>query len=204
MTVTMSPKKYAILAGVVLALLLGGYAGGRYAAPDKVVVTEKIVTVHDVQIVKTVDTDAVIAALKEVQQQKDIHKTKVVVKKPDGTVTETTTTDDTSKTETETKVTDNTKTQVATTTNDHTATQVEITKTIERERPAWRLSLQPGLDYPYLLGHTQAGYNLLPSQDMLKYVVVGVAIEHRFVGPLSAGIWANTRGAGGLSLSLEF
>lgn len=199
-------KKYAIFAGIGLALVVGGYAAGRYAAPDKVVVTEKVVTVHDVQVVKTVDTDAVIAAIKDVQAQQVTHKVTTKVKKPDGTVTQVTTTDTDTKTDTNVKVNTEVKTQEATKTNDHTETQVTLTKTVERDRPAWRLTLSPGLDIAEALGHNQGTpYSLIPPNNAaLKYLVLGVGLEHRLVGPISGGVWANSRGAGGLSLSLEW
>ena len=87
-------KKYAILAGLGLLLLGGGYAIGRYAAPDKVVITEKVVTVHDVQIVKVIETEKVLDAIKNVSQAKDVKIKKTTVKTPDGTVTTTTETED--------------------------------------------------------------------------------------------------------------
>jgi len=80
----------------------------------------------------------------------------------------------------------------------------EVTKIVERSRPNWRLQLISGIDMAAALGYAQP-YTLLPSDsDLLKYTVLGVGVEHRLLGPLSTGVWANSRGQGGISLSLEF
>lgn len=199
-------KKYATLVGIGLALLVGGYATGRYAAPDKVVVTKELVTVHDTQIVKVVDQDAILKAISNLNVQKDVHKVKTVVKAKDGTETTTVTTDDKSKSESQTKVDTQVVTHAVDTTHTTDTTRLTVTKLVERDRPNWRLSLMPGLDLAEVLGHNQGTpYNLLPSSDaMLKYVVVGVGLEHRLAGPISGGLWANSRGAGGLILTLEW
>jgi hypothetical protein len=201
-------KKYAILAAVGVGLLVGGYATGRYAAPDKVVVTKEVQVVHEVQVVKTEDTEAVINALKSVVQntQKNVHQVRTTVKAKDGTVTTTVTTDDKSKTDTQTKTEGQTKTSTKTAEATHvvdTQTQI-VTKVVERNRPDWKLSVMPGIEVGEALGRTPT-YSLLPGdQGVLKYVVVGVALERRLVGPLLGGVWANTHGAAGLMLSLEF
>jgi hypothetical protein len=84
----MDIKKLGLFALIAVALVGGGYAAGRYAAPEKVVVTEKIKEVERVVIVN--DTEKILNALKTVQQQvaqqKDVHVTKKTVKHPDGTV----------------------------------------------------------------------------------------------------------------------
>jgi hypothetical protein len=197
-------KKYGILAGIALLLVGGGYAAGRYAAPDKVVVTEKVVTVHDVQIVKVVETDKVIEALKNVSQQKDVKTKTVKVKTPDGTVTTTTETEDKTKTDTQEKTEEKTKTK-ETETKKETEVQIrEVTKVVERSRPNWRVQLITGIDYAAVLGKTQP-YSLLPSDsDLIRYTVLGLGVEHKLIGPLSTGVWVNSRGQGGLTLSLEF
>jgi hypothetical protein len=199
-------KKYAIMVGVGLLLVVGGYATGRYAAPDRVVVTKELVTVHDTQIVKVVDQDAILKAISNLNVQKDVHKVVTKVKAKDGTETTTVTTDDKSKSETQAKVDTQVVTHAIDTTHTTDTTKLTLTKTTERERPNWRLSLMPGLDLAEVLGHNQGTpYNLLPSSNaMLKYVVVGVGLEHRVIGPVSGGVWANSRGAGGLILTLEW
>jgi hypothetical protein len=197
-------KKYAILAGLALVLVGGGYAAGRYAAPEKVVVTEKIKEVEKTVVVRVVETDKVLEALKNVSQAKDVHKTKTTVKKADGTVTTTETTDDKTKTDTQDKTNEAEKTKTAETVTKEVVVEKEVTKTIERSRPSWRLSLQTGFDVAALTSASQP-YSLLPSDSgLVKYMVLGIGVEHRLVGPLSTGVWANTHGMGGISFSLEF
>jgi len=197
-------KKYGILAGIGAVLLLGGYAAGRYAAPERVVVTEKVKVVEVEKIVRVVETDKVVEALKNYAQQKDVKTKKVTVKKPDGTVTTTTETEDKTKTESQEKTKEAEKTKTAETIVKEVIVEKEVTKTIERERPKWSLGLQTGLNYPSILGSADP-YTLLPTDNlMLRHVVVGVSVEHRLIGPLSTGLWANTQGAGGISLRLEF
>ena len=199
-------KKYGYAVLIGLALVAGGYATGRYAAPDKVVVTKELVTVHDQVVVKVVDQDAILKAISNLNVQKDVHKVKTIVVAKDGTKTETVTTDDKSKTEEQTQVATQVVTHAVDTAHTTDTTHLTLTKTTERARPSWRLSLMPGLDLAEVLGHNQGTpFSLLPSSDaMLKYVVVGVGLEHRLLGPVSGGVWANTRGAGGLILTLEW
>jgi len=197
-------KRYAILAGLALVLVGGGYAAGRYAAPEKVVVTEKIKEVEKVVVVKEVETDKVIAAIQNISQQKNVKTKKVTVKTPDGTVTTTTETEDKTKTDSQTKTTEEEHKKETETKVVEKIVEKEVTKLVERSRPNWRLHIDTGTDLAAALGRTPA-YTLLPSDsDLLKYMVVGIGVEHRFLGPLSAGVWANSRGMGGLSLSAEF
>ena len=197
-------KRYAILAGLALVLVGGGYAAGRYAAPDKVVVTERVVTVHDIQIVKVVETDKVLAALKNVTQQKNVKTKKVTVKAPDGTTTTTTETEDKTKTDSQEKTKEEEKTKTVEIKKEIEIQERVVTKTVERNRPDWKLSLQTGFDVAALTGKSTP-FSLLPSDsDLVRYMVLGLGVEHRLIGPLSAGAWANTHGMGGLTLSLEF
>jgi len=197
-------KKYGILAGIAVALVLGGFAAGRYAVPAKVVVTEKVVTVHETQIVREVDTDKVLAAINNVSQQKDVHRTKVTVKGKDGTVTTTETTDDKSKTDTQTKTQEEDKSKTAETKTEIQVVEKEVTKTVvSKTRSDWSLSLQPGIDVAGALGHGSP-YTILPTdQFLLKHAIVGVSVEHRLFGPVSTGIWGNTSGAAGLTLRID-
>lgn len=200
----MDIKKIGIYAALALALVTGGYAAGRYASPAKVVVTEKVSVVHDVQVVKVVDQDAILSAIKDVSRQNDVHVVKITKKAPDGTVTTTETRDDKTKTETKADTKAEVKTQVSTKENSTTIETKEVTKTIIGQiRPSWSLALQPGIDFAGALGHGTP-YSLLPSSDLyFRHVVVGVGVDHRFIGPLYLGAWANTSGAGGLTIRLD-
>ena len=61
-------------------------------------------------------------------------------------------------------------------------------------RPAWSLSL--------LAGGQLGGHRLFEA--VVPGVVVGVALERRILGPVSAGLWATSGMAGGLSLRVDF
>jgi len=197
-------KRYAILAGLALVLAGGSFAAGRYSAPDKVVTVEKIKIETKEVIVKVVETDKVIEALKNVSQQKNVKTKKVTVKAPDGTTTTTTETEDKTKTDSQDKTKEVEVVKEVVTVEKEVIVEKEVTKTVERDRPSWRLGLQTGFDVAAATGRTQP-FTLLPSDsDLLRYTVLGVSLEHRLLGPLSAGVWANTRGMGGLTFSLEF
>lgn len=154
----------------------------------------KTVTVHDVQTKE--DTSAreqvrkLTAELERVKR--DTHRVIVVVKKPDGTTTKTTTedthTDRTTETKTDTKTDSQTHTETKTDTHDR--------KTVENDRPAWRVHALVGLQ--------------TDTSAFVPVPVYGAQVEHRFVGPISAGVWVLVRPnptlgvTAGLSLSLEF
>lgn len=200
-----------LIAGLIIGALLlvgGGFAAGRFALPAKVVVTEqiKVVTVEHTTTVTTNDTDKILDAIKTVNKQKNVHTVTVTEKDPNGAVKTTVTQDDKTTTEASTqaqavdKSTSTTKTdQVVQTTK----TDDKKTVTLRDTQPKWSLSLQPGFNFAQALG-SGSPYSLLPtSNPYLKYAVLGVSLEHRFVGPLSAGIWGNSNGAGGLTLRLD-
>jgi hypothetical protein len=67
-------------------------------------------------------------------------------------------------------------------------TSVE-THTSTPVRPAWGLSLMPGYQ---VFGS--------PGIDLRGPLVVGASVEHRFIGPLSIGLWGSTAGAAGISI----
>jgi len=197
-------KRYTILAGLALVLAGGSFAAGRYSAPDKVVTVEKVREVEKQVIVKVVETDKVIEALKNVSQQKNVKTKKVTVKAPDGTTTTTTETEDKTKTDTQDKTKEAETTKEVETKVVEKIVEKEVTKIVERSRPNWRLQLQTGFDVAALTNRADP-YSLLPSDsDLVRYMVLGIGVERRLLGPLSAGAWANTHGMGGLTLSLEF
>jgi hypothetical protein len=69
------------------------------------------------------------------------------------------------------------------------------------QRPRWSLALMPGVDLPGLAGHG-APANLL-SLAGASHVVLGVSVERHIIGPMYAGVWANTSGMAGLTLRGE-
>lgn len=59
-------------------------------------------------------------------------------------------------------------------------------------RPDWRVGVQAGASL------------VAPAVPLTGPLVIGVSVERRIVGGVSAGLWANTVGAAGASLSVEF
>ena len=202
---TATSSKFAKVA-IVIALVIGGYGFGRYAQPAKVVVTEKIVTVeHQVVVTQTV-TKTEVQIVKVHDVQKDVHKVAVTEVKSDGTKVVTVTTDDKSKTETDINANANTSTQHNTVaTLDVTKDQEKTKTTTFGNKPQWSLVLQPGFEFGEALGVTSGSYNLLSKAlPMAPLLMANVGIEHRFIGPIFLGAWANTRLDAGLSIRLEW
>ena len=50
----------------------------------------------------------------------------------------------------------------------------------------------------------QVGAAIKPALVITGPLVIGASVERRIIGGFSAGVWANTAGAGGASLSAEF
>lgn len=59
-------------------------------------------------------------------------------------------------------------------------------------RPDWRVGVQAGASL------------VAPAVPLTGPLVIGVSVERRVVGGVSAGLWANTVGAAGASISVEF
>jgi len=59
-------------------------------------------------------------------------------------------------------------------------------------RPNWSISLMPGAQL--------FGSKAVPLYGPL---VLGASVEHRFIGPVSLGVWASTSGAAGITLRLD-
>ena len=203
-TPTETRNKVIVCVIVGLLLLAGGYAGGRFAAPTKTVVTEKVVTVEKQVVVTTVDTNAILNALKTVNKQNNIHTVRVIERDPNGVVKTTETVDNKTQTEASTQTQDKTQVIAKSTKTDDKSSTVEITKTVERTaRSAWSFTLQPGVDFAGALGHDT--YNLIPSSvgPFFQHLVLGASIEHRLLGPISTGVWLSSQGSGGLVLRLD-
>lgn len=66
------------------------------------------------------------------------------------------------------------------------------TEKITTLRPDWRVGLQVGASLRP------------PALPITGPLVIGVSVERRILSGVSAGLWANTVGAGGASVSVEF
>lgn len=183
-----------ILGGVGLLGL--GFATGRYAAPDKVVVsekikvveTEKVVTVEKVRVERVVVSD----------EKKKVHTEEYQVKHPDGTEEKKTTTDenvDTVVHEQDTKYVDRWNERIV-----EKEVYRDREKTVYRDRPQWSLGVGAGFSIPEATG-SKAGYRLL---DPLGPVILQADVNRRILGPISAGVWGNTSGVVGVGLKLDF
>lgn len=184
---------------IALLLLLLGYGTGRYLAPSKVVIQDHVVTVEKEVVVTQVQTQIKVVKVVDTSSDRKVHRTTTETTKPDGTKVETTTEDiDAAKTSHEAD--DTNKSQQANSTSttdkkiDSTHTEVKIT-----ERPGWHMGVDLGLNLSHMIGND-------PNVGIpgLRGAVVGVHAEHRVIGPLFLGLFGNSMGAAGLSVSAEF
>lgn len=171
-------KRYALIGAIALVIAAGGYALGRFTAPERVRTVETVRTVEDTK------TKAELAEVKWLLENvKSKSRTeRVSVVKPDGTR--------------ETRTVVDRSSERATDTGANTASRYEASHTlahetiavreVERVRPQWRIGALGGVDF------------------RTRNLIYGAHIERRILGPLSLGAWGLSSGAGGLSLSLEF
>jgi len=158
-----------------VGLLVAAFSAGRFSAPVQTEVKEVEKIVYQDRVVEKIVT------VKAKAETKIVYRDRVITK--DGTVTEreverTDTKEDT-KANTETVASRDVKTETA-----------KESKTILR--PDWRVTAQVG-----------AAFNQ-PLLSLAGPLVIGLQAERRIIGGVSAGIWANTYGAAGASLSVEF
>lgn len=181
-----------IVAGALLALALfvGGFVTAQ--ATQKPIVEEKIVEkIVEVEKLQLVEKIRVII-VKDTESKKSTDRTWKTTTTPDGTVT----TEATEKTKEEIK-----EKEKVVVTEDRI---VEVEKIVYTDRvvektvdslPDWRVGLQGGLEFGRL--------------DLMQPVVsqpwvLGVTGERRLIGSLYGGVWGNSAGAGGITLSLGF
>lgn len=175
----MSARTKVLTALGALILLAGAFSAGRFTAPLKTETKEVERVVYKdklVEVVKTVE-------VKAKEKTRIVYRDRVVT--PDGTVTEREVEKTDTKSGTETR-NDGERFE----THDGEGTR-ELVSTVTL-RPNWRVGLLAGASL------TQ------PLVTIAGPLVLGVSVEYRIVGGLSAGLWINTVGAAGLSLSLEF
>jgi len=177
-----------IIAYVAVALALcGAFAAGRHS---------RRVETRDVVRTVTVDRDVVrTQVVHDVQTVHDVAtKTNTVTvtrwRTVAGVPEVTATTTDLSTTEVHEAAHDGT---VATRIAEHEAStaRVEEHQRIEGQRPQWSVAVLGGAQI--------TGGRLLPAPW-----VVGALVERRIAGPVSAGLWGTSGGAGGLSVRIEF
>jgi len=183
-------RRRLILAGVALLALAGSFGAGRYSRPAKVVTVDKVRT--EVQY-----RDRVVTQIQhDVQVQHDVAvQTRTVTQWRTGpdkvtTVTQYVDRDRTS----ETKRQDRGQTkQDASSEARSLVTELHTASTVYA-RPAWSATL--------LAGGQLGGRRL--TDALPAPLVLGVAVERRLVGPVSAGLWATSGMAAGLAVRLDW
>lgn len=167
---------------LAVAALAGAYALGRVSAPARVETVERVVT-REVQAVQVQHTEQREAARVETRV---VYRDRVVT--PDGTVRER---------EVE-------RSESAAVQREQSATVEQTVRTVDVERVASRTVTVPAPDWRVgvLVG--------VPVRLAPGPVLVGVLIQRRLWGPVSAGAWTlapvgpGAPVAAGVSLSVEF
>lgn len=172
-------KKIGIGVLVGALALAGAFSAGRFSAPLQVetkTITVKGETIHEKGETIYIHDQAKI-------ETRVVYRDRVITK--DGTITEHEVERAEAKTESKVSAASNTE---------RTATLTE-SKTEQKTvtlRPSWRVVALVGAQWPK---------PLLPIAGPL---VLGLEVDYRIAGGLSAGLWANTGGAAGLAISFEF
>lgn len=176
-------KRWFVASGAGLAVLLATFWAGRAMGPGKVVTRDVVKT--QVQVVEKV----VERVVHDVATVHDVQTRTVTVTKwakaPDGTPVVTQETHQERASEAKTAA----RTQA---TRDATASSQQTSLTIHETipmRPSWSLSIQPGVQF---FGEK--------AVELKGPLVLGASVEHRFIGPLSIGLWGSTAGAAGITL----
>lgn len=185
-------KWWFIGAGVVLLLLLA-FGSGFWAMPQKVLYKDKIV---EKTVEKLVFKDKIVEKVVYIQAKKEKKKTETTTtKKPDGTEV--------------THTVEHTDTDTDTTVNKDKVVEKQVfvdrivEKIVEKEKlvlnqPNWRVGAGVGVNIPYYLGQPEVG---VPA---LRGAVIQLEADRRVIGPFWIGIFGNTQGTVGLTLSGVF
>lgn len=188
--------RWARLALGGASLLAAGYLIGRYAQPEKVLVTEKVVTVEK-QVVVEKEKLKVERVLVE-NTQKRTHTEEHEVKHPDGTEERNKTVDENVDTVVHDKdvvYVDRDVVRVVEKEN-----IVEKMKLVENARPGWIVGVNAGVSAPYYL----SGGGRTGLTQELSGLVLGAEASRRILGPFYVGLWGNTQGTFGLGVKVNF
>ena len=182
-------RKGPLLIGAVFLALCGSFAAGRYT---------RTVQTRDVVRVETQWKDReVVRVVHDVQTVHDVAtQTRTVTvtrwaKAPDGSPVVTQETHAERDQQAETKRQEQT---VSDRTKEAEARSQTVTLHAVEARPNWSASVLVG---------GQLGERRL-TDTLPAPLVVGVAVERRILGPVSAGLWATSGMAGGLSVRVEW
>jgi hypothetical protein len=172
-------KRRALVGGAVLLALVAAFVGGRFSAPLQVQTIDTVRVEFRDRVVETIKT----VEVKAKAETKIVWRDRVIAK--DGTVTEHET-EKTASREDSVRNDAEKKTEDRAGVTEHT---VEKTVTL---RPSWRVGLQVGASLR------------APFVPIAGPLVLGVSVDYRVVGGLTAGLWLNTFGAAGLGVAFEF
>ena|SRR5579859_6230973 len=190
-------KRVGVYALVILLLFGAGAATGHWVTPPKTVVTTKVQTVEKQVVVTQVQTKLQTVYVHDKQKDEKVHRVIVATTTKDGTTTKTTTEDINTDTTQHTDV--NANKAVATTTDTTTNKTEKEAVTKKVTNPAdWRVAAGLGLSIPSAIGHAQLGVPGLHS------AVIQLELDRRVLGPFFMGVWANSQGTAGVSLSGVF
>lgn len=188
----MTPKAIVVVLAAV-AIFVGGYASGRYVAPEKVVVTEKLVKVEVEKVVVQERTKTEVKVVRVQDERRRLHKEETERKWANGTQERKVVTDenvDKTVREQEIKYVDR---QVVVEKEKRVEVAVEKEKLVERKRPDWRAGALVGYSLP------------VPELGLgVSNLALGLEVERRIAGPISVGAWGLTSGQAGLMLNVEF
>lgn len=188
-------RSRGIAAAIGLVLLVISFGAGRYSRPAKVVTRDVVRT--EVQV-KTVVQEKVVHDVAVQSDTKQQTRTVVVTRwlpAPGGRTEVVQESHVEAIGEAKTERRGETMTQAQTSQESHATQLQEHTVTITAARPQWSVTALAGAS----LG---SPLHLIPG--LPGPLVVGAQLERRILGPLSAGLWATSSGAGGVSVRLEF
>lgn len=200
-------KKTWIIAGIVGLVLFGsGFFVGRRNAPvvTKIVETEKRVVVEKETstVQQKVDIAELVKAVQEVVKKNNVVTTRVVVRAPDGTVTEKEVVSDKSETDSKSKsdASKNTKSETEVKLWKETTRVEEKYTLLEKKLELkWAIDLQVGYSIPSLFG-SGPGFNLVPYSG----VVGAIGVYRHVLGPAWLGVWGQTTGVVGAGLRFSW
>jgi hypothetical protein len=190
-------EKVMLVAGVVI-VWFGAFLGGRQSVQRTV--ETKVSETQKQSVEERVKTTDVTSTVQDTAVRKDQVETVREVRRPDGTVETTRTTRHSDRVEARRS---DEHQQVGERVRVETREvvrveerRVEVTRGV---RPDWVVGVMGGVSVPDLAG---GGHNYIPG--LPGYAVVGISAQHHFIGPVYAGAWATSQGAGGLSLSVAW
>ncbi len=183
-------RTWLIASAAGLVVLLGTFAAGRYSRAPQVV-TKDVVRTQTVEVEKvhTVTVHDVAEAKAAETQVRTVTVTKYRWLPGGITEAEATTT---KQADTATQQTRQARTQASQDVAHEAKTVTVELHTSTPMRPAWSVSLMPGYQW-----------HGTPFIDAHGPLVIGASVEHRFIGPLSIGLWGSTAGAAGITLRGE-